>query len=91
MVCSFCAKGIQKKLAKLKFVNTKRYKQGSKGNISKQKIIVAIKPQKTANIPAIYQAIRSAGYKPQAAYKLNNQGNLIKFNARGKQCPSLSC
>lgn len=91
MVCSFCAKGIQKKLSKLKFVDTKLYKQGSKGSIKQQKIIIAIKKHAKPNIKTIYNAIRSGGYTPKAAYMLNPNSKLIKFNAKGQLCASLSC
>lgn len=91
MVCSFCAKGIQKKLAKLNFVNKKKFKQGSKGNIQQQKIMVAIKSNHSANIKSIYKAIRSAGYTPKAAYLLNKNQKIQKYNAQGNLCASSSC
>ena len=85
IVCSFCSKGIQKKLSKLSFVDRSKYIKGSMVEIEKQKITVAIKPGEKADISAMYEAVRSGGYEPSAAYMLGDNNDVIKFNAEGIQ------
>ena len=84
IVCSFCSKGIQNKLSKLPFVDTSKYIDGSKVDIDKQRVIVAIKSDKKANINSIYKAIKSGGDEPVSAYMLSRNKGIIKFNVQGK-------
>lgn len=72
VVCSFCAQGIQKKLAKLDFVDTQRHQQGVFTHIEKQIVKVAIQEGKEADIGRIHDEIKKGGYEPVSAHFLKN-------------------
>lgn len=80
IVCSFCSKGVQNKVSKLPFVDTSKYIDGSKVEIDEQRVTVAIKPGMTADIKALYKAVKSGGYEPVAAYALGKDNTIVKLN-----------
>lgn len=79
IVCSFCSKGVQNKIGALSFVDTTKYIKGTLVEIESQRVIVAIKPGLQANISELFDAVKSGGYDPVAAYKLNEKKVLTKI------------
>lgn len=90
IVCSFCSKGVQKKVSKLSFVDTSKYTDGVLVEIDKQRVTVAIKPDAQADVTALYEAVKSGGYEPVAAYKNGGNNKIVKFNSEGSQCTDIS-
>ncbi len=76
VVCSFCSQGIQKKLSKLSFVDTKKFTKGSEINIENQTVKIAIKENKKADLDVIFNSIKSGGYNPIKAYFLDSNGKV---------------
>jgi len=64
IVCSFCAYGAEKNLAKLKFLDTKQFGDGVLVDISTHRITLALNPKKTLDLEAIHEAIKIGGYDP---------------------------
>jgi len=78
MVCSFCAYGIEKNMARLSFTDTTLY--GGDGILMDLKganASLAIKKDKKIDFASIYRAVEKAGYKSAAAH-LNLVGKVIK-------------
>ncbi len=83
IVCSFCAQGVTKKVAKLPFVDRSRYKKGVKVEIENQLVTVAIKPGVEPDMAALFDAIRSGGYDPVEAFEILPSGERVKIEAGG--------
>jgi len=81
IVCSFCSYGIQKKLSKLPFVDTDKYKKGSHVSIEDQQITIAIREGHVFDLMAVFDAIKSGGYEPVQAFVADEAGNITNFGA----------
>lgn len=77
VVCSFCSFGIEKKLSKLDFVDTKKFNKGSEINIENQTILISIKDGQKPDLEVIFESIRSGGYNPIKALLLNEDDDMI--------------
>ena len=64
IVCSFCAKGAQKKISKLPFIDKSKYRKGVFVDIENQLVTFAIKSGEKVDLDKIYKAIKSGGYEP---------------------------
>jgi len=83
IVCSFCAQGVTRKVAKLPFVDHSRFKKGVKVEIEDQLVIVAIKPGVEPDMTALFDAIRSGGYNPVEAFEVLPSGERVEIEAGG--------
>lgn len=83
IVCSFCAQGVTRKVAKLPFVDRSRYKKGVKVEIEDQLVTVAIKLGVEPDMAALFDAIRSGGYDPIEAFEILSSGERVKIEAGG--------
>lgn len=68
VVCSFCAYGVQKNLAKLKFVDATQFRKGVLMDIHANRITLALDPHQPLDLKGIYQAIQKGGYDPVRLY-----------------------
>jgi len=68
IVCSFCAYGTEKNLAKLKFLNKSKFGNGVLINIHTHRVTLALAEDKVANLSLIYKSIIKGGYDPIAFY-----------------------
>ena len=50
IVCSFCAKGVTKKVSKLPFIDKSKYNKGVKVEIEDQKVTIAVLPDQDLDI-----------------------------------------
>lgn len=82
IVCSFCSKGVQKKLSKLDFVDKTKHIDGVHVAIEDQRITMAIKPGVTVDIDKAFEAIISGGYDPIQAVMLGEDGSKQVFKPR---------
>lgn len=64
VVCSFCAYGTEKNLAKLKFLDTAQFGDGVLMDIHANRITLALAPDAPLDLRGIYQAIKKGGYDP---------------------------
>jgi len=67
-VCSFCAYGLEKALAKLDVVDTSQGQKGVLVDIDHQRLYVALKPASRIDFADIVQRIVGAGYEPVRFY-----------------------
>jgi len=79
IVCSFCAKGVTKKITKLAFIDRSKYNKGVKVEIEDQKVTIAVLPDETLNVDALYKAIVSGGYDPVNVFSINENGELEEY------------
>jgi hypothetical protein len=63
IVCSFCAYGVEKKLSKLKMVDTGRFSKGIFTDIGNQRLTIALLPGAQIDHQLIGEAIQQAGYE----------------------------
>ena len=73
IVCSFCAQGIKKNLAKLASVDQTRLNKGILMNVENQRITVAIKG--IPDVQGMFDAVLSGGYEPVSAVIIDANGH----------------
>jgi len=76
LVCSFCAQGVTKKVSRLPFIDQSKYTKGVKVEIEKQKLTIAVIPDRDLDIPALFEAITSGGYEPVDIWTVTATGEL---------------
>ena len=76
LVCSFCAQGVTKKVSRLPFIDQSKYTKGVKVEIEKQKLTIAVIPDRDLDIPALFEAITSGGYEPVDFWTVTATGEL---------------
>jgi copper chaperone CopZ len=76
IVCSFCAKGVTKKVSKLPFIDRSKYNKGVKVEIEEQKVTIAVLPDQALDVEALYKAIVSGGYEPVGVFSIDENGEL---------------
>ena len=76
LVCSFCAQGVTKKVSRLPFIDQSKYTKGVKVEIEKQKLTIAVSPDRDLDIPALYDAITAGGYEPIDIWTVTATGEL---------------
>jgi len=64
IVCSFCAYGAEKNLAKLTFLDATQFGDGVLVDISTHRITLALDPKKPLDLAGIHKAIKIGGYDP---------------------------
>ncbi len=64
VVCSFCAYGTEKNLAKLEFLDLSQYGDGVLIDINTHRITLALQPNKPVRYAGIADAIVKGGYDP---------------------------
>ena len=79
IVCSFCAKGVTKKVSKLPFIDRSKYNKGVKVEIENQKVTIAVLPDQILDVDSLYQAIVSGGYDPVGVFSIAEDGELVEF------------
>jgi hypothetical protein len=79
IVCSFCAKGVTKKVSKLPFIDQSKYNKGVKVEIEEQKVTIAVLPDHALDIDALYAAIVSGGYDPVGVFSFDEHGELQEY------------
>jgi hypothetical protein len=77
VVCSFCAYGTEKNVAKLKFVDPSLYGDGVLMDIHTQLITIVLDPTKAVDLKSLHKAIKDGGYDPVTVY-LRFSGTLTK-------------
>ncbi len=86
VVCSFCSAGLRKKLSKLPFVDHSRYKKGIHVTIKNQRITMAVKPDATVDLKAVYKSIKSGGYDLIKAVVADGKGVSTYYDKKGNLC-----
>ena len=76
LVCSFCAQGVTKKVSRLPFIDQSKYTKGVKVEIEKQKLTIAVIPDRDLDIPALFEAITSGGSGPVDIWTVTATGEL---------------
>jgi len=82
IVCSFCAYGAEKNLAKLSFLDDSQF--GDDGvliDIQSHRITLAFQPDQEFDLTQVYDAIQKGGYDPVAFY-VNVYGQVRKDGDR---------
>jgi copper chaperone CopZ len=79
IVCSFCAKGVTKKVSKLPFIDRSKYKNGVKVEIEEQKVTIAVLPDQVLDVDVLYEAIISGGYDPVDIFIVDEAGELQEY------------
>ena len=72
LCCASCAIGIRKKVAKLDFVDKKRFKKGVELDAKTQLVTVGLLKGKKVDKKALAKAIEDAGYDPVRLYALTD-------------------
>ena len=81
IVCSFCAYGTEKNLAKLSFVDASQYGNGVLMDIHTHRITLAVQPDQKIDVAGVYNAILKGGYDPVTIY-LGLHGEVTKDGDR---------
>lgn len=81
IVCSFCAYGTEKNLAKLPFLDSAKYGNGVLMDIHTNRITLAARPDQQFDVAGIYNAILKGGYDPVTIY-LGLHGEVTKDGDR---------
>lgn len=79
VVCSFCAYGTEKNVAKLKFIDPSQYGDGVLMDIHTQLITIVLDPAKMLDLESLHKAIKDGGYDP-AIFHLRISGTLSSEN-----------
>ena len=79
IVCSFCAKGVTKKVSKLPFIDRSKYNKGVKVEIEDQKVTIAVLPDQTLDVDSLYHAIVAGGDDPGGGLSIAEDGELVEF------------
>jgi copper chaperone CopZ len=79
IVCSFCAKGVTKKVSKLPFIDRSKYNKGVKVEIEDQKVTIAVLTDQSLDVDALYAAIISGGYDPVGVFSIGENGELEEY------------
>lgn len=79
IVCSFCAKGVTKKVSKLPFIDRSQYNKGVKVEIEEQKVTIAVLNDHAPDVDALYAAIISGGYDPIGIFAIDEKGALVEY------------
>jgi len=79
IVCSFCAKGVTKKISKLPFIDQSKFKKGVKVEIEEQKVTVAVLPGQVLDVDSLFKAIEAGGYEPRDVWVIEQDGELKKY------------
>jgi copper chaperone CopZ len=79
IVCSFCAKGVTKKVSKLPFIDRSKYNNGVKVEIEEQKVTIAVLPDQVLDVDVLYEAIVSGGYDPVGVFFVDESGELQEY------------
>ena len=82
IVCSFCAYGTEKNLAKLSFLDDSRF--GDDGvliDIQSHRITLALQPDQAIDLAQVYNAIKKGGYDP-VSFHVNVHGQVQKDGDR---------
>jgi len=77
VVCSFCAYGTEKNVAKLKFIDPSQYGDGVLMDIHTQLLTIVLDPTKAVDLKSLHKAIKDGGYDPVTVY-LRLSGTLTK-------------
>jgi hypothetical protein len=91
VVCSFCAYGTEKNLARLKFIDPSVFGDGVLLDLKKAMITLAVKPDQKVEFEHIVKAIKKGGYDPVAIHlKLagkvfNQDGRFLLKNKNNAQ------
>ena len=81
VVCSFCAYGTEKNLAKLRFLDRSQFGDGVLMDIHANRITLALTPDAPLDLQGIHQAIKKGGYDPLTVY-LRLSGRVTKQGRR---------
>ncbi len=104
VVCSFCAYGTEKNIAKLKFIDPSQYGDGVLMDIHTQLITIVLDPAKMLDLEGLHKAIKDGGYDPVTfhlrlsgifskednQYFLKNKDNGQVFELTGVELQELS-
>lgn len=91
VVCSFCAYGTEKNLARLKFIDQSFFSDGVLLDLKKAVITLAVKPDQKIEFDHIVKAVKKGGYDPVAIHlKLagtvfNKDGRFLLKNKNNAQ------
>ena len=81
IVCSFCAYGTEKNLAKLPFLDPAKYGNGVLMDIHTNRITLAVQPDQQIDVAGVYNAILKGGYDPVTIH-LGLHGEVTKDGDR---------
>lgn len=104
VVCSFCAYGTEKNVAKLKFIDPSQYGDGVLMDIHTQLITIVLDPAQMLDLKDLHKAIKDGGYDPVTfhlrisgalstednRYFLKNKDNGQVFELTGVESQELS-
>ena len=81
LVCATCGYGIERNMARLNFIDRKKFSHGVLTDIYNQKLVLALVPKQPVDIKALSEAIHSAGY-PLKVVHLRIAGTLEQKNGK---------
>ena len=84
IVCSYCAHGVKKKLAKLPYIDKSQYTDGIYVDIDQQQVLVAITAGAQVDVEAAFKAVRDGGYNPLRGCVTDSKGQLDCVDASTK-------
>lgn len=73
LCCASCAIGIRKKVARLDFVDKKRFNKGVELDAKTQLVLIGLRKDKPVDNAALAGAIEDAGYDPVHLYELTGE------------------
>ena len=79
IVCSFCAKGVTKKISKLPFIDQTRFNKGVKVEIEEQKVTIAVLAERLLDLDSLFRAIQAGGYEPHDVWIVGDDGELTQY------------
>lgn len=80
IVCSFCALGVAKKVAKLSFVDRSKHKKGVFVDIENQQVTLAVREDADIDKTKLFEAIKSGGYEPVGIWSVTASGELVALS-----------
>jgi hypothetical protein len=81
LVCAVCGYGIERNVAKLDFIDRKKFSHGVLTDVYNQRLVLALVPDKPVNLKALSDAIKHAGYPLKTVYLLSPEGRQIRIEA----------
>ncbi len=81
LVCAVCGYGIERNVAKLDFIDRKKFSHGVLTDVYNQRLVLALVPGKSVDLKALSEAIKHAGYPLKAVYLFSAEGHPTRIEA----------
>lgn len=81
LVCAVCGYGIERNVAKLDFIDRKKFSHGVLTDVYNQRLVLALVPGKPVDLKALAEAIKHAGYPLKTVHLLSPEGRPMRIEA----------